>query len=732
MNTMLATPTSDDFPAGGRLISVGGVALPLLGSKISATAHGGRARVQLTQTFLNAESAVLEVVYKVPLPADGAVCGYRFVIGASVVEGEVHRTREAKERYEQAIMEGRTAALLEQVTSSVFTQTLGNIPPGETIEVQLTIDHPLVWREEGSWEWRFPTVIAPRYLANTSAEQAKRLQIDVSDAPLASRFGLHLSVSDTKTGDWSSPSHALVPTAEGVAVHAAQLDRDVVVRWPVAVAETGVSMAVARPVSNGEDATDPSLCAYAQLGLVPPKAAPKSGVPRDVVLLLDISGSMGGQPLQQAVSVVSALVRGLGPEDYLEMITFGSRVRRWKRASVRVDAETREEACRWLQALRAQGGTEMHSGIREAVSGTPAIHGVQRQILLVTDGYIGSEEVIMREILAERPDVTRVHTLAVGHAPNRTLTAGVARAGGGVETFVTGPQDEVAQAADTLLKRMQCPLVVDVNVSGSALLDVANRRVPDLFAGSPANLYARVRPEGGTLTIEGRTAKGAWSRTVTVPATKEGFGDASIATAWARARVETLELQRIGGQPAAVVDSSITQLGLTFSIATRLTSWLAVSKEILVDGTTQRKTIEQPHEIPAGVQLENFGLRSAQGVAPGGAVFAAKSMPMPAPVPVRHKSKARTLHHRIRGTGARNVSRPPMDVTPSGEQLFELNSQLEDTTSERKSSPLDSTPETAPEAPKHTPSVRTRWGVLIALLLAGLLSVCLFVWMLLW
>ena len=714
MNTMLATPTSHDAPQGGRLVSVDGVTLPLTGAWIRAIAQGGRARVELTQTFINTESTALDVVYKVPLPADGAVSGYRFLIGETLVEGEVHRKKEAREQYEQAILEGRTAGLLEQETSSFFTQNLGNIPPGETLKVILTVDQPLLWRDEGAWEWRFPMVIAPRYLANTPNEEAERLQIDVADTALSARFGLNLKVSEPRTGAWSSPSHSLTEFGDSVALSGGQLDRDVVVRWPVAAQETGVCLAVARPHSDGNAPADPARCAYARLGLIPPKSAPHQGVPRDLVLLLDISGSMHGEPLQQAIGVITELVQGLGPADHLEIVTFASAVKRWKPKPVLMDAKTKTEACTFLAGLRAEGGTDMHAGIRSAVAGTAAIAGVQRQILLVTDGYIGSEEIIMREILAERPDFTRVHTLAVGHAPNRTLTEGVARAGGGVEAFVTGPQDEVLQAADTLLKRMQTPLVVDVEISGDALLDIAPHRLPDLYAGAPAILHARVSPEGGTLTLRGRSVAGQWNHTVTVPATKEGDGDAAIATSWARERVDALELQRIAGQPQSMVDSSIAQLGLTFSIATRLTSWLAVSKGVLLDGQSGKRTVTQPHQAPAGVHIEAFGLRDASSAS----FFAAppvRSLRRSAPAPRGQRPKS-MKKERIAGMMA-----PP----PPPSTLFHMapTEAFEEEVEDKPSGELNITEQPSvsderPQAPVDARRIQRRfpWGrVLLAL-----------------
>src|SRR6266705_150329 len=149
---------------GARLVSVEGRELPLRSVDVTGQAQGGLARVVLKQTFANPHDEPLKVAYTLPLPADGAVAGYEFRVGPRRVIGEIDRRAEARRRFEKALVEGRTAGILDEERANLFTQEIGNVPPRTEVVVDLSIDQPLVWLPEGMWEWRFPTVAPPRYL----------------------------------------------------------------------------------------------------------------------------------------------------------------------------------------------------------------------------------------------------------------------------------------------------------------------------------------------------------------------------------------------------------------------------------------------------------------------------------------------------------------------------------------------------------------------------------------
>jgi Ca-activated chloride channel family protein len=316
--------------------------------------------VILSQRFENPHAETLAVTYRMPLPADGAVSGYAFRIGGRRIVGEVDRRAAARERFEQAVVEGRRAAIVEQERSSLFTQEIHGIPPGAELVAELVVDQRLAWLDDGAWEWRFPTAAAPRYLGAPGAVlDADRVALDVADAPLEARFSLTLDIRDAvaEGGRPESPSHRIATERQRVALASgeAPLDRDVVVRWPVARPAAGVTLDLARPA---EARAFPDS-AYAVVTLVPPSRRAGSirpaPVPRDLAILLDRSGSMAGEPLAHAQRLCAALVDSLGGADTIEVLAFGSTVERFRSEPVPATPGAKREALAWLAAQRAGG-----------------------------------------------------------------------------------------------------------------------------------------------------------------------------------------------------------------------------------------------------------------------------------------------------------------------------------------------------------------------------------------
>jgi Ca-activated chloride channel homolog len=623
-------PTHGSVPTipmtGGRLVP-SDAALALVSMHLSADACAGIARVVVEQRFRNPYSSPLAVTYTFPLPADGAVSGYSFRIGERRIVGEIARKEEARQRFEQALVEGRSAALLEQDRSSLFTQEIGNVPPGAEVIAELVIDQPLRWLEEGAWEWRFPTAAAPRYLGRAGrVEDGARVAIDVSEGQIRARATLAMRVRDTlATGRRpESPSHTLrYEPGAACAVSlddAAALDRDVVVRWPVARPHVGLTLDVGRPSAGGLH----EGAAYGVLTIVPPSPEGRiESLARDLIVLLDTSGSMVGEPLDQARRVVSALVGTLDDRDQLELVEFSSQARRWKPGALPATAKNRADALAWLASLRASGGTEMREGIYEALRTVRAES--QRQVVLVTDGQIGFEREVIATIGARLPAGSRLHVVGVGSAVNRSLTGPAARVGRGVEVIM-GLGEDVERASQRILARTNAPLVVDVDLGGSALLEHAPDRLPDLFLGAPVVLAVKLRAEGGELFVSGRTASGTWQERVTVPATPPGSGNPAAAALFGRELVEDFEVQAAGGTDRGSLEAAIENVGLAFSIATRLTSWVAVSEEPTVDPREPTRRVRIPQELPFGMSAEGVGLRAPQAVTFAGFAAPGRSM----------------------------------------------------------------------------------------------------------
>jgi len=594
--------TPEGACSGAELVTTDGRTLPLVASTLRAEAHGGIARFLLEQRFENKFPETLRVTYRMPLPADGAVSGYAFDIGERTIKGVVDRKAAARERFEQAIVSGKTAALLEQERADIFTQQIGNIPPGEALVARITVDQKLAWLPEGEWELRFPTVIGPRYIgtADTVAD-VKATHVKVTDKPLPVVVSIELAIKDAITGGRkaSSPSHTLVRRADGVLELAtgARLDRDIVVRWPVATPGVGLSLQTARPTAPGSEG-------YGLLTIVPPaKDAKERAVARDLIVLLDTSGSMGGGPLDKAKQVVAMLIDSLDEQDRFELIEFSSNPRRYQPEPMAAIAKAKADAIKWVRSRKAEGGTEMRAAVSEALC-TLRI-GAQRQVVVVTDGYVGGEQQILEVLHHKLPRSCRLHVLGVGAAVNRSLATALARAGRGAEVII-GVDEDAERGAKRLLDRTRMPMLTNVDISGSALLSTAPEHIPDVFEGAPLVAALLLHADGGELIVRGDLARDKWEQRITVPARREGEGNQAIVSLYGRERVADLESRTMLEQ----VNTDIEALGLQFQISTRFTSWVAIDEVRRAVGPTRETVV--PQEIPFGTRAAAFGLRGSR------------------------------------------------------------------------------------------------------------------------
>lgn len=599
--------TSQGASSGAELVTADGRTLALTAAALRVDARGGIARCVLEQRFENTFEERLHVTYRMPLPADGAVSGYQFTIGDRVVRGVVDRKHKARERFERAIASGHTAGLLEQERADIFTQSLGNIPPGEAITVAIEIDQRLVWLPEGEWELRFPTVIGPRYIgaADTQAD-ARATHVKVTAQPLGVQVTAHVVIGDAITGGRraTSPTHSLTKDADGALSlgGGVRLDRDIVVRWPVAAPSPGLALAAARP-RTGDDA-------FGLLTIVPPaRDAKATPVARDVIVLLDTSGSMDGGPLDKAKQVVALLIDSLAERDRFELIEFNYQPTRYQESPEHATAAAKKAAIKWVKSRRADGGTEMRAGVLEALSTLRV--GAQRQVVVVTDGYVGGEQQILAALQQRLPASCRLHVLGVGSAVNRSLATALARVGRGTEVLV-GIDEDAERGAKRLLDRTTLPMLTNVTISGDALVAQAPEQIPDVFEGSPCVAALMLSTEGGEIVVRGETASGPWEQRTRVQPLRAGEGNQGIVALYGRERVADLEARTLL-DPA---DAQVEEVGLRFQIATRLTSWIAVDESRVVTGTERTQNV--PQEVPYGTKAEAFGLRSGRMAAATG------------------------------------------------------------------------------------------------------------------
>jgi Ca-activated chloride channel family protein len=646
-------------PTNG-LVAVDGRTFPLRGASVRARAEGGVAKTTFVQSYTNPYSEPLEVLYTLPLPADGSVIGYTIHLGEKVITGRIETREQARETYQRALEHGHTAGLLEQERADTFTQTLGCLPPEADVRVEIDVLHPLAFRPRvgdgpAHWEYRFPTVVGVRYEgAPGRVPDAERLDVERADASgTPARLEVQLEVGDGESSQIAleSTSHRVrveanveasteantasttVPDAsERISsgslvslVEPSPLDRDVVVRWTATESSVGVRLKVGSGL-EGDDGR------YGLITITPP-AREETTFARDLTLLIDASGSMGGPPIKRAKEVAAHLLRSLTSGDRFELIAFASEPQELVRGPMEANEKNIRTALALLGRLQAGGATEMANAIEHALR--PLRLDSQRQVVLFTDGYIGFESQVIRKVLEHLPDGARLHTVGIGRAPNRTLTHGAARAGRGIELVVD--DDKVAkEAAERLQQATVAPVLTDLVIGGSAVQGVAPERPRDVLAGQPLVASVELDPQGGSIEVSGRLAGESerwWARlavgsasdntTATATATASTGTTSSSADSHTETQIpvgalfgrEAIEDQEMilaaaeaGGRQAAEILSQIEALGLRHRIASRRTSLVAVSEDPTVDPSDPRRRERLVVELPAEVSAEGVGL----------------------------------------------------------------------------------------------------------------------------
>ena len=342
--------------------------------------------------------------------------------------------------------------------------------------------------------------------------------------------------------------------------------------------------------------------------IVPPHAACPS-YPRDLIVLIDTSGSMAGRPLERAQQVLGLAIEALGGDDQLELIAFSSQPLHFQPQPVRATREAKQAALAWLHALTARGGTEMQTAVQRALRSLR--EGAQRQVVIATDGYIANEAAIVRDLHAGLPRSCRLHFLGIGSSVNRSLATAMARAGRGAEVLCDLDGDP-ERAARRLIDRTRSPVITGLRFAGSAVIASAPEHLPDVFAASP--VVAAVQLRAGQLIVRGQTPAGDWERRLRVELPPPGEGNPAIAALYGREHVADLESRAHGGEDH---DAAIERAGLAFQIATRRTPLVAIDEDRAIAPAT--RTVIVPQELPYGTTAAAFGLDPAAGSTVGAA-----------------------------------------------------------------------------------------------------------------
>lgn len=598
--------------------------VPLKHTGIKTEISGFVARTEVTQEFENILPNAVEAIYVFPLPHDSAVDGMSMTVGNREIRAVIKEREEARQIYEAARNSGHTAALLDQERPNIFTQSVTNIPPGGTVTIKLSVIELLKY-EAGVYQFAFPLVVGPRYIPGAGTVSPNRGTMpDTDQVPDASHIsppvaGIHTGdphaghdvslevnlAAGVPVGDIESPSHKIFADRTGADSYHVRLandlvlpDKDFILKYKVA--GVGINDAVLAHADKSGG--------YFTLILQPPeRPTEESLVPRQLIFVLDTSGSMWGYPIEMAKKTIARALDNLRKDETFNLITFSGDTRILFPEPVPATAENVATAKQVLAGAYGSGGTEMMTAIRTALgddagAGKPVEADPVRVVCFMTDGYVGNDAEIVAEV-KKHPDA-RVFSFGIGKAVNRFLLAKMAEEGHGDVEFVTDP-GETQEAADRFYERVHSPVLTNISIdwNGLPVTDVYPREVRDLFSAKPIIITGRFTGNpSGKITIKGYRGTGEFSRTIPVDFSSAGAANAALEKIWARHKVEDLMSQDWSGiqQGNSAHKAEIIQVGLEHSLATQYTSFVAVEEQTVVqDGKPVR--IEVPVELPQGV-----------------------------------------------------------------------------------------------------------------------------------
>ncbi|HIK13014.1 MAG TPA: after-VIT domain-containing protein [Oscillatoriaceae cyanobacterium M33_DOE_052] len=614
------------------------LAFPLKHTDVQAQVTGNLSRVEVTQTFENPFTTTLEAVYIFPLPDEAAVDDMLIRIGDKTIKGSIKKREEAQQIYEQAKKQGRTAGLLEQERDNIFTQSLANIKPGEQIDVIIRYSDKLKF-EGGDYEFVFPMVVGPRYIPGTPIEEnagasgsapapmtqnqdtdlvpdASRLNAPILPPGTRSRHDINVTVAidaGVEIREVSSPSHQIQIVRENqiVRVNLAGGDtipnKDLILRYQVAGDNTQATVMTQADEKGGHFA----------VYLIPAvQYRPNELVPKDVVFLIDTSGSQNGAPLQQCQELMRRFISGLNPNDTFTIIDFADTTQQLSPVPLANNPQNRSQAIKYINKLTADGGTQLLRGIRAVLNFPVTDPGRLRSIVLLTDGYIGNENEILAEVQQNLKSGNRLYSFGAGSSVNRFLINRIAEIGRGISRIIR--QDEpVDEVVEKFFRQINNPVLANIQWQweGEGDLPVIYPAfVPDLFAEQPLVLFGRKTDKrSGKLQVSGVAAGGSrYQQSFELNFATQG--NPAIAQLWGRDRIKDLMNQMVSGDTKSGV-TAVTDTALAYQLLSQYTAFVAVSDDVRVNPDDDSVSVQVPVEMPEDVSYQ--GVFGAVAAAPG-------------------------------------------------------------------------------------------------------------------
>jgi Ca-activated chloride channel homolog len=590
-----------------------------INTAIEIRVSGLVARTVVSQEFQNDGAEWVEGIYVFPLPDGAAVDRLRLRVGERFIEGEIREKEEARAEYKKARQDGKRAGLVEQQRSNLFTTSIANLGPGETLNVEIEYLETVKY-DSGRFSLRFPLTLTPRYIPGVEqGRQGSGWSADTGEVPDASLI--------TPPVVTASRDHVVTMRAEidaGVPLqfiasryHPVRVEAvdEAEGRYTVALTGTKVPMdhdleltwepvedAVARATLFRE--VKDGMPHYLLMVLPPDDMELDKGavpVARELVFVIDTSGSMHGASIDQAKEALLLALNGLAPGDSFNVIQFNSMVDVLYPQSVSATPANIRVAREYIRGLAANGGTEMFPALERAL--VPAGDAERlRQVVFITDGSVGNEQELFR-LIEKKLGSSRLFTVGIGSAPNSLFMRKAAESGRGAYTFISALH-EVKEKMSALVRKIEQPRVTGIQVAWPGEALAYPETVPDLYAGEPVVQKVRLTGEsrgGDVVRISGTSSMGDWGVDLPIAAEQESEG---IAAVWARSRIEHLLDRERRGEDAETVRAEIIETALDHQLVSKYTSLMAVDRTPARPQSSALEREQVPNLLPYGQSQE--------------------------------------------------------------------------------------------------------------------------------
>jgi len=603
--------------------------IPLKGVRVEGDILGRGARVRILQRFKNEEKKAVEAVYRFPLPDGAAVCGFKARIGKRTVDGKVEEREKAFELYDKALARGHGAYLLDQERPNIFTLSVGNLKPRQ--EAVGEIEYvTLLDMVDNKVRFHLPTTISPRYVPHGMPDvdgipEEDRIHPEYApDVPYGLTMSLKIHAGDVIEAV-ESPSHPIKvemgrrPLAVSFAAETVKMDRDFVLSVAY---KAGTPSRAYRYTANGET--------FIQLDFVLDGETARTGAKkakpekREVIFVLDCSGSMVGDSISQAKKALEICLRALEPGTVFNVYRFGSTFESIFEKPVTYDKKSLKAALQALKHVDADlGGTEILSPLQHIYDRKLARGCGSREIIFITDGEVANEEQVFKLVRAGQAE-TRLFSIGIGAGPNDHLIRGLARAGRGASEFIY-PGERIEPKVMAIFSKGTEPGLVDPVISWGGKDSEQAPGEPSFFGGSPVTVCARLE-DGGKATAGKKAEKLAIkaklagkSRKWDVEIVDVKSPDLPITALWARERIRDLEGS--GGEAAErgsrqterkarMIKEMIVSLSREYGVLSGLTSYIAIEKRKEKDKATGEIVLRK---VPVLVTMGWHGMGSVTG-----------------------------------------------------------------------------------------------------------------------